>query len=248
MVMNIPIDISYDFRKDTPPGRDPDIYSLTLRQYHKLLWGKRLPSGHWFHLVDSRQGVYLHHQSELGEYFLSSDSATHTFSRWKSMAPIIERIPPQEIEAFRTLGYTIGGFIVFPSNRIDNKPTMNGARGLHHLIKDRMDLTLECIRRYYQNEPSPLSDAIGRYGKFFSLFQTFRGYVEFFLLQDLVTDDFGAVDFLMEFNDFSGPVVPKTLETYLLYKDKTENFVRNRSRRMAEYFYEVELSQQVSNQ
>ena len=151
------------------------------------------------------------------------------------MAPIIERIPPHETEAFRTLGYTIGGFIVFPSNRVDKKPTMNGARGLHPLIKDRMDLTLECIRRYYQNEPSPLSDAISRYSDFFSLFQTFRGYVEYFLLQDLVTDDFGNVNYLMEFNNFSGPVVPRTLETYLRYKDKTESFVRNRSRRMTEY-------------
>lgn len=31
------IDITYDFRTDTPPGKDPDAYSKTLRDYHKYL-------------------------------------------------------------------------------------------------------------------------------------------------------------------------------------------------------------------
>ena len=39
------IDTSFDFRTDTPVGQDPDAYSPTLRQYHKLLWSKALPSG-----------------------------------------------------------------------------------------------------------------------------------------------------------------------------------------------------------
>ena len=241
--MHTPIDINFDFRNDTPDGRDPDIFSSTLRQYHKLLWSKQLPCGRYFDLDDSRQGVYLYHKSELGEFLLSSDSATHTFSRWKSMAPIIEKIDQQEIEAFRTICYTIGGFIVFPSNRIANKPTLNGARGLHPLIKDRMDLTLECIRRHYENEYSPLSDPIARYREFFALYGTFKGYVEFFLLQDLVTEDFSSVKFLMDFNNFSGPVVPKTPETYHNYKEQTEKFVTNRSHRMVQSFFDRNLSQ-----
>ena len=28
------------------------------------------------------RGVYLHHRSELGEFFLSSDSVIPTFTRW----------------------------------------------------------------------------------------------------------------------------------------------------------------------
>src|SRR5215213_7730828 len=39
------IDITFDFRSDTPPGRDPDALSPTLRTYHQLLWSKPLPSG-----------------------------------------------------------------------------------------------------------------------------------------------------------------------------------------------------------
>ncbi len=38
------IDTSFDFRTDAS-GKDPDAYSPTLRQYHKLLWSKALPSG-----------------------------------------------------------------------------------------------------------------------------------------------------------------------------------------------------------
>ena len=36
---------------------------------------------------------------------------------------------------------------MFPANRIGGKVTINGAKGFHPRIKDRSDLTLECIRR-----------------------------------------------------------------------------------------------------
>jgi hypothetical protein len=76
------IDTSFDFRTDTPRGKDPDKHSLTLRRYHKLLWSKALPGGALFDLNDTKRGVYLHHSSGLGEFFLSSDSAIPTFTRW----------------------------------------------------------------------------------------------------------------------------------------------------------------------
>ena len=66
------IDIAFDFRTDTPEGEDPDACSPTLRRYHRLLWSKRLPSGSLFDLSDTTRGVYLHHRSALGEFFLSS--------------------------------------------------------------------------------------------------------------------------------------------------------------------------------
>src|SRR3954470_15083146 len=75
------IDTSFDFRTDAR-GKDPDVYSPRLRQYHKLLWSKPLPSGRLFDLHDTVRGSYLHHRSELGEYFMSSDSVIPTFTRW----------------------------------------------------------------------------------------------------------------------------------------------------------------------
>jgi hypothetical protein len=226
------IDITFDFRTDTPAGKDPDALSPTLRAYHKLLWSKALPNGAYFGLDDTKYNIYLHHKSYLGEFFLSSDSAIHTFSRWKSMAHIINQINEDEVEAFRSLGYTMGGMIIFPANRVDGKITINGARGLNHLIKDRIDLTLECIRRYYKNEISPLTEVLTRYSDFFGLFGNFQGYVEFFLLQDLVAEDFSEIKFFRHFEDFKTPAVPKTLEEYLSYKDLAIRFVNSRNQRI----------------
>ena len=57
-----------------------------------------------------------------------------------------------------------------------------------------MDLTLECIRRHYLGQASPLSETLTRYGDFFALFGDFRDYVQFFLVNDLVTNDYSASD------------------------------------------------------
>lgn len=77
--------------------------------------------------------------------------------------------------------------MLFPGNRINGKMTINGARGFHPQIKDRFDLTVECIRRHYLKEANPLSKTLERYADYFRLFDDFQGFVDFFLLQDLVT-------------------------------------------------------------
>ncbi len=51
------------------------------------------------------------------------------------------------------------------------------------------------------DQDSPLAPTLSRYADFFALFGDFRGYVSFFLLDDLVTDD-GSVKFFMPFDDF----------------------------------------------
>lgn len=227
-----PIDITFDFRSDTPPGKDPDAYSATLRTYHKHLWSKPLPNGTIFRLNDTNPNIYLHHVSALGEFSLSSDSAIHTFSKWKSMAHIMSQINPEEIESFKRIGYTIGGMLIFPANRIDEKSTINGARGMHPLIKDRIDLTLECIRCHFNNEASPLEYALSRYRDFFSLFGSFKGYIDFFLLQDLVSADYSRIKFFIPFDNFKPPIVPNTLEQYLSYKKSAIEFVNLRNQRI----------------
>jgi hypothetical protein len=105
----------------------------------------------------------------LGEFWLSSDSAIQTFTRVHARE-ITERLPTSENEAFFALAYTIGGMTVFPSNQVDGQWTINQARGCLKSIADRFDLTLECIRRHYANESSPLAETISRYAEFFALF------------------------------------------------------------------------------
>ena len=226
------INVSFDFRSDTPPGRDPDAYSRTLRRYHRLLWSKPLPNGIPFDLEDARPKGYLVHRSELGEFFLSSDAVIPTFSRARRLAPVIHQIPAEEREAFHRIGYTIGGMMVFPGNRIGRKVTINSARGFHPLIKDRFDLTVECIRRHYRDERSPLSDTLARYADFFGLFGDFSGYVAHFLLQDLVNEDCSAVRFFTPFEEFNTSPLPGDMEAYRPYRQLAVAFIEARNRRI----------------
>jgi hypothetical protein len=233
--MGIRIDITFDFRTDSA-GRDPDQHSPTLQQYHKLLWSKSLPGGRLFELSDTHSRAYLRHQSELGEFVLSSDAVIATFTRWNSLKHITSQFPEVENESFRAIGYTIGGMMIFPANRVDGRNTINGMRGFNRRIADRFDLTLECIRRHYIGLKSPLDDTLSRYSTFFSLFGDFNGYVDFFLLQDLVTEDYSAVRFFMAFDDFNTTSVPRDRDEYQEYRRRSIAFVEARNRRIKDYF------------
>ena len=227
------IDITFDMFSDTPDGKDPDIWSPTLRKYHQILWSKRLPNGSIFSLdLETRQ--LLHHRSELGEFYLSSDCIGHTYSRIRSMSNIVNKFPSNEIDLFYKLCCTIGSYIIYPSKRIDNKMTFNGARGTNHKIKDRFDLTLECIRLFYHNKKSPLSETIERYESYFKLFVSFQGYVDFFLLQDLVSRDYSSIKYLIPFKDFDHPALPCNVEEYFTYKENMTKFVSQRNERILE--------------
>lgn len=225
------IDIAFDVRTDTG-GRDPDTYSPTLRQYHRLLWSRPLPCGRLFVLTEAVRGVYLHHRSELGEFFLASDSVVPSFTRWKSMKHLIELFSEEENKAFRSIGYTIGAMMIFPGNRINGKQTINGARGFNRKIADRFDLTLECIRRHFLRLESPLTDALARYDNFFALFEDFKGYVDFFMLQDLVDQDCSQVNFFMPFDNFRTSSVPGDVGSYINYRRCSIEFVTARNSRI----------------
>lgn len=238
--MSDAIDINFDFRSDTPPGRDPDTFSPTLRNYHRALWSKRLPSGEQFRLDVTSAPYYFHHASRLGEFWLSSDAVVPTFSRARELAEVIGQIPQKQTDDFNRVGYTIGGMMIFPANRVGAKMTINGARGCHPRIRDRFDLTVECIRRHYLGEPSPLSEALSRYADFFGLFSGFAGYVGFFLLQDLVDKEHSRVKFFAPFDDFAASPLPQTLDAYLAYRERAKLFIDERNHRVAAYVDAVE--------
>jgi hypothetical protein len=223
------IDTSFDFLSDTPCGKDPDSHSKTLRRYHKLLWSKPLPSRDFFDLSDTVPGRYLYHRSHLGEFSLGSDAVIPTF-KWNST--IKAMIPEAELLAFNSLGYTIGGMMVFPRNIGSRGWTINQARGCNRAIGDRFDLTLECIRRHYNGVPSPLSSVLARYSAFFNLFVHFRGYVEFFLLQDLVTPDYSEVIIASPFDNFNGSPIPRDPIEYNKYRTASEAFIIARNARI----------------
>jgi hypothetical protein len=230
------IDITFDFRSDTPRsglvGADPDASSPTLRRYHQLLWSKPLPSGAPFLLDATTPGAYLHHLSALGEFRLSSDAVIPTLRT--KLAGRIE-IPEDELEEFSRIGYTIGGMMIWPNIKVGRAITINGARGFDRSVADRFDLTVECIRRYYLAEPGPtgMLGALARYPEFFALFGDFEGFVDFFLLQDLVDEATSTVRFFTPFDGFTTSPLPGTLDAYRRYRDRAVEFIEARNHRIA---------------
>lgn len=226
------IDISFNVYSDANGG-DPDMTSSTLRKYHKILWSKPLPNGKIFELQDNRNGSYLYHKSELGEFFLGSDAITHSYKSHKRKYWLTRQIPNEVDELFNT-GSTIGAYTLFPNNRIDGNHTINQARGVNSLIDDRFDLTLECIRLFYLGQKSPLYDTLMRYKTFFDLFDNFSEYVNFFLFQDL-TDGNEKVKFYLPFDHFKTPPTFSDIDDYLQYKNGVMSFIKSRNIRIENY-------------
>jgi len=226
------IDTTFNMYNDANGG-DPDSTSPTLRRYHKFLWSKVLPNGKQFDLQDGRRGAYLYHRSDLGEFFLGSDAITHSYKNQTNKKWLTEQIPAEVQELFDQ-GSTIGAYLIFPNAQVNRKPTINQARGMFRRIDDRFDLTLECIRRFYNGDSIPLSETFGRYPSFFRLFESFECYVEFFLLNDLV-DQRGRVKFYLPFDDFCTPPGFENVGEYLVYKNKVVTFVRSRNRRIEQF-------------
>lgn len=229
------IDINYYVYEDSNNG-DPDTKSKKLNHYHYLLWNKKLPNKTLFKLEKiGRKTFYLKYESNGKQMILSSDSIVHPYHYWKSMKKIIDSFDRCEIEKFHRTGATIGGYIIFPSRRVNNKLTINAARGLNKLIKDRFDFTLECIRRWYLRIDSPLFSDLERYKDFFLLFDNFKGYVDFFILQDLVDIDYN-VKFFLPFEEFGKTQpLPQTSIEYEEYMKNVLLFVQSRNNRIKEW-------------
>lgn len=223
------IDTSFDFRSESG-SRDPDSFSPTLQKYQQLLWSKPLPSGHMFHLTPELAGSarVLRHESELGKFVLSSDTILN--SNKGPLKLLYEQMAPEANAAWHRS--SIGARLLFPRNRVDGKQTINQERGTNSCIRDRFDLTLEAIRRHYGNQPSPLSDVLARHRDFFALFETFDGYVNFFLLNDLVDKD-GKIRFYLPFETYDCPPLPASFAEYVTFRNAQLEFLAGRTARIA---------------
>lgn len=223
------IDTTFDFRTEAGT-RDSDTYSPTLRSYHQVLWSKVLPNGEKLELLEDSK-KYLLATSPIEGVRMTSDSITNSMAGHKKLQHIVSNVPGGLIEQVKSVGSTIGSRLVFPGDQIAGGKTINVMRGFNAKIRDRFDLTLECIRRHYAKAESPLCSTLSRYGEFFDLFHDFDGYVEFFLLQDLVVE--GKVKFLTDIDwPSNGGPYPLNEEEYELYAKRTIDFVMNRNERI----------------
>ena len=117
------------------------------------------------------------------------------------------------------------------------KKCFNGSAKLNSLIDDRFDLTLECIRLFYLEQESPLYDTLLRYKNFFDLFESFTGYIQFFLLDDLV-DENQEILFYLPCDNFKTKPTFSDIDDYLIYKRRVVDFINSRNKRIEAYMCE----------
>lgn len=222
------IDIEFDFRLDSKCG-DPDTDSQKLYEIHRLLWSKELPNGKTFSLDikgDSFGRLLLKNNLIMN---MSSDRMCPHFDR-KYSNKFDGWLNEKEREELKHKVRTIGGHIVFPAHK-KNGFTINQARGVSRIICDRFDLTLECIRRFYLEEESPLSKTLKNYKDFFELFLDFKGYIEFFHLQDFI-DQQQRIEFSLPFDNFNRSPLPQTVDEYKRYKSQSIDLMNRRNERI----------------
>jgi len=239
-------DTSFDYKTDTPAKTRPDADrdSPRLRLDHQLLWTKKLNSGMRFapSAPSARHKGYLIFTDPSGtQHWYGSDAITSSYTTWltpKALVAAIAGLSEDQKARYLNPPYTIGSAMIWPV-RSKDRPTLNAARGLRRLVSDRIDLTLECVRRHYAGEPeSPLADVINAYADFFALFEAFSEFVDFFHLQELVAPDYNEVQFFLPFDNFKRPATPTSTDEYVTYREATLAFIAARQRRMAKWVTE----------
>jgi hypothetical protein len=222
------IDTHFDFRNDTKRN-DPDRDSRKLYKYHKLLWTKVLPCNKKLDLEIISHNGRLLLKNKLYGNFSSDKMFPHLAGKYNNKFD--GWLTNSETNELRYIVRTIGGHIIFPAHK-HNGNTINQVRGCNIHICDRFDLTLECLRLFYLNKKNPLSEVFLRYKGFFDLFGCFRGYVDFFLLQDFI-DKNDNVKFVLPFDNFTRSALPVSPEEYKLLKDRSIALINKRNKRIS---------------
>jgi len=223
------IDVNFDFTIDTPKywdnfwekdsilgqsGGDPDAKSKVLQEYHRILWSRNLPNGDKMQLQKGNGSDYL----KWNKFRFGSDSIFVSF-RYNKYRFMLEEVAKQRsdyhqfIENYLHRVSTIGGHIIFPKGI----NSINQARGCNPFISDRWDYTLECIRLYYKGNESPLYKVLQRNKDFFELFVDFKGYINYFFLQDFVTEDYSSVIMHDDGKVFRKNPRPENPQEYILW-------------------------------
>lgn len=242
------IDVGFDFTTDAHGfwdefwdyndclgymGTDPDAVSKTLRRYHQILWSRELPCGQ---VMDLRADSCANDLTWNGFRF-GSDTVLSAL-RYRKNEALLRQIQNKRadyrnfMESTLREFYTIGGTIIFPKHR----NSINQLRACNERIADRWDLTMECIRRYYCGEESPLGEVLENDADFFDLFVDFKGYVDYFYLNDCVSEDYSRVCSWLGTPDFTESPLPKTPEEYLAFIDHQLDFVHKRNARIKNSF------------
>ena len=271
-------DVNYCFLNDKPENvlilkYDPDKSSKTLQYFHQKLWSKE-ENGIKFDFIsetdeyDKNQLVLINKFNTCQIIFsedqkvFSSDWIINNYQHWnKETFPDLKYLDNINVNiknSFNNIANTIGGRIIFPRRKINGKNTINIDRGIHSNICDRFDITLECIRRFYNKEENHFKfDEIGDFGNtlnryewFFNLFgkciDGFKNYCDFFFLQDLTINDYTEIKFFFKpvefvnkpFSFYNNPY-PKCEREYLEFIENATKFIEKRCIRMQNYINNI---------
>ena len=251
---------------------DPDAKSATLKKYHRAVWSKPLPNGKTLKLVEGSGNNLtcdVTVNKEKKKFRLASDIIVTSFlgyagdAKYQAMfRKVRDTMLPANYRAY-VAGYTrqfyrnLGAFIIFP---VIGSRSINPTRGISPLLRDRFDLTLECIRLYYQRQADPTyaKDLLKNENfrslykalfnskdnkDFFDLFGSFPAYVDYFCLQDWVSGDYSYVRDLTRADN--APVqfwlgsdgtlpdpIPTTAEGYLQWMANQLAVIEKRTKRI----------------
>lgn len=236
------IDPDRDFADDYRANRDPDRFSGRLYEWHRALWSRSVTGVDPFGLEVVWAGGYTMHltTSDCRVFRLASDGLMQTWSgpgwHWRFQSDLLDEILADRCDFYRTAS-TIGGYLLWPLNRPGHTgQSINQTRGTTIAIADRVDLTLECVRRHYlaPDAVNPLGECLNRYAAFFELFVDFETYVRFWLLDDLLTPDGGVRSFMTgEAIEEIRPVgVAQSIEEYGRFRAGSIAFVKARNDRI----------------
>ena len=239
-MMRLDIDVDFDFTTDHEYWKtynkghsesDPDTNSPRLRLYQQMLYSRQTPSGN---------ALILEQGKNRNDDYLVCDGVRYgsdsIINMYAYQLPEIEKEIEnyeKKINEYIHKGYTIGGEIIFPKHKM----SMNQCRGINHSIKDRFDLTLECIRLFYEGKNNPLNDVLKRDEEFFGLFVNFRGYVDFFFLNDLVSDDYKKVKLFLGADGemFNRNPLPQNKQEWEQLLDNQMQFLEKRNKRIKRF-------------
>lgn len=128
------------------------------------------------------------------------------------------------------LSGTIAGEFFFPCHEKDGK-TINQTRGTIPSIADRIDLTLRDIKYLYEKkaEDYPLKEVLNRYKDFFDKFESFKGYIDYCLLNDFCTKDYEVILWKEEEG------LPKNEEELVNFWDWSVEKLNARAERIKQY-------------
>ena len=166
------IDITFNFRSDTPPERIRTPIARHCGGITSSSGASRCQAAHVSNLDASRRA----HICTTPPSAASSVVERAVIPTFKWLQLVIDQVEDAEIDAFNRIGYTIGGMMVFPGYQVDRKMTINQARGC---TADqgpvRSDAGVHPASLPAEDGPLSATGRHARYADFFALFGDFAG-------------------------------------------------------------------------